>query len=78
MKPQSEPNVIAISRLREYMRETSTTQHELAARVGVSQPFISQILRLQRSPRLRTMRSIKEATTGYVDLHHWDTPRNHA
>lgn len=45
-----------------YLEDTETTQAELAEKLGISQPFLSQIVNGQRSPSLELAALIEDKT----------------
>lgn len=46
----------------DYLEATGQTQVELAERLGISQPFLSQIVNGQRSPSLELAALIEDVT----------------
>lgn len=64
-------------RLSEYLKETKLTQEEFAALVGVTRPFITNILNGKRNPSIQLAIRIDEVTNGKVplkDLLHPEAP----
>ena len=53
--------------LESYIRETGTTQKELAKRLGVSQPCISMIRHGKRAPSWKLARAISAAARIPID-----------
>lgn len=45
-----------------YLERTGTTQSQLAERLGISQPFLSQIINGQRTPSLDLAALIEDKT----------------
>lgn len=48
--------------LRRYLRQTKTTQLALAKRLGISQPYLNQILNGRRTPSLELAVDIERET----------------
>lgn len=51
-----------------YLEKTGETQAEFARRVGISGPYLSQILRWERGVKLVTAQKFERATMGSVKM----------
>jgi transcriptional regulator with XRE-family HTH domain len=60
-----------MTRLHEYLTISGTTARRLAIDVGVSEPFVSDLRRGNRSPSLEVAQRIEAATDGRVPVHSW-------
>lgn len=58
-----------MEKLKEYL--SGVTQTEFASRVGISPPYLSQILNDTRKPSFRVMTKIRDETEGFVSLESW-------
>ena len=55
-------------KLSEYLKETGLTQENFADLVGVTRPFITNILNGKKSPSIQLAGRIEEVTKGKVSL----------
>lgn len=67
-----------MDKLKTFRAEANLTVSALAQQVGISQPYMSRILRGDRKPGGRVMAKIEEITSGQVTGRDFYVPENTA
>ena len=70
MKHTSKPAPATVT-IRGYMGRTGLTGREFAKRVGISQPFMCEIIGGKRAPGRETVRKFAAATNGELGAEYW-------
>lgn len=60
-----------MEKLNEHLDGAKIRQNEFASRIGVSEPFLSQLLKGTRRPSFKVMQRIASETGGAVPLEAW-------
>ena len=68
--------MVSIMNLKEYIEENRMSQEDFARAVGLSQPYISQLVSRDRIPSLKVAIKIETFTHGKVLTTDWIANRN--